>query len=90
MTERADLETQLLDLQIADLNVVLVAIEDFNEAVAGHIPTHTIIGGEADNTLMRVGSQMLNFEQEIERVLANLVARQDGPPVPGVPGYPAP
>ena len=89
MTERAALETQLLDLQIADLNVVLVAIEDFNVAVGGHIPTAIKIGGEADNTLMRIGSQMLNFEQEVERVLANLVARQDGAPTPVVPGYPA-
>ena len=85
MTDRAALETQLLDLQIADLNVVLVAIEDFNEAVAGHIPNQVKIGGDADNTLMRVGSQMLNFEQELERVLANLLTRQTGTPTPGVP-----
>lgn len=90
MTERADLETQLLDLQIADLNVVLVAIEDFNEAVAGHIPTVVKIGGDADNTLMRVGFQMQSFEQEIERVLTNLVSRQNGAPAPGMPGFPAP
>lgn len=88
MTDRATLETQLLDLQIADLNLVLTAIEDFNAAVESHIPTVIKIGGEADNTLMRVGSQMLNFEQEVGRVLANLVARQAGTPV--APGHPAP
>lgn len=77
MTARADLETQLLALQIADLNIVLVALEDFNDTVADHIPTVIKIGGEADNALMRVGSQMKNFEQELTMVLSNLVSRQN-------------
>lgn len=78
MTEREQLEMELLGLQIADLTAVLAAIQNFNELIIPHIPTVNRIGAESDNTLMRISSQMTMFEQELKRVKESLLARQSG------------
>ena len=84
MTTRTQLEADLIAMQIEDLNTAKLVVLEAMETIADIAPTTNRLGSEANSILMRLNSQLINFDQELTRVIARL---NDEPafPTPGMP-----
>lgn len=83
MTTRTELEADLIEMQIEDLNTAKLALLEAIETITDVVPTTNRLGSEGNTLLMRLNSQLINFEQELTRVIARL---NDEPAV--VPPFP--
>lgn len=72
MTTRTQLEADLIAMQIEDLNTAKLAVLEAIEIIADIAPTTNRLGSEANSVLMRLNSQLSNFDQELTRVISRL------------------